>query len=117
MRNRSKIPSKVTTLIEALELMHRDGQGRHNSWGVLRLRSNPPVIERIHYYEGSSGGDSTDIDEYEVTPEVARELKWYTEGKKHWGYTDEDERVINMAGTSKWWEIVEARKRAEPKSG
>jgi hypothetical protein len=110
---RHKLPKKVSTLEEALNILRMDSGGRHSSWGTIDARYHR--IIRHSHYEGCSGGDSSSSIELPIEPSVIAELKMngYVMGTPHWGYTDQNELRISEHGTEAAWEIVRRQREAE----
>lgn len=110
---RHKCPTKITTVEQALEILRKDSGGRTASWGTIDVARG--VLERHSYHEGSSGGDSHDIDEIPIDKKVISELKMngYVRGTPHWGYTDDNVLRISEHGDNAAWDLAKRKREAD----
>lgn len=69
----------IADAYELLELLQPRQGGRSSDSRYLRADKNPPELEVDWYREGSSGGDSSGYEYYEVKPEVVEQLV-----REHW---------------------------------
>ncbi len=95
---RFRLPKKVTTLEQALEILSDDSWGRTRSWGIIDVSKQ--IIIRKSYTEGSSGADHSEYDELPIDKSIINTLKSgnYVQGTPQWGFTDNNILKINEFG-------------------